>query len=83
MFEFVSGKKYVSRRFEAADNDGGGVFADSMSGWASGFREVWDDPDLHEQGEGVENLGETVAGGQHLCDDGEEGADGDHDSSVD
>ena len=31
MFEFVSGKKYVSRRFEAADNDGGGVFADSIS----------------------------------------------------
>ena len=40
MFGFVSGKKYPSRRFEVADNDGGGVFAISISGWASGFREA-------------------------------------------
>ena len=54
MFEFM----LVSRRFEAADNDGGDVLADSISGRIS------------EQSEGFEYLGVTVAGCQHLGDDG-------------
>ena len=47
------------------------------------FREAWDNPDLHEEGEGVENFGEDVAGVQYLVDDDGEGAVRDHDSSVD
>ena len=62
-------KEHVSRRFEAADDDGGNVVVDGVPGGSGGFRDARDDPDLHEESEGVANLGKAVARGQHLGDD--------------
>ena len=83
MLKFVFSKKHVSRRFETADNDGGNILVDSVPGRPGGFREAWDDPDLHEESEGVADLGEAVAGGQHSVDDDGERAVWGHGNPVD
>ena len=58
----------------SADDDGGNVLVDSVPGGSRGFRDVRNNPDLHEKGEGIANLGEAVAGGQHSGDDDKERA---------
>ena len=83
MLEFVLSKKHVSRRFKTADNDGGNLLADGVHGGSGGFGDAWDDPDLHEESEGILNLGETVARGQHSGDDDGERAVRYHGSPVD
>ena len=83
MLKFVLSKKHVSRRFETADNDGGNLLVDSVPGGPGGFRDVRDDPDLQEESEGIADLGEAVAGGQHSVDDDGERAVWDHGSPVD
>ena len=83
MLELVFSKKHVSGRFETADDDGESVLADSVPGGPGGFREARDNPDLHEEGEGVENLGEAVVGVQHASDDDGEGAVWYHGDPVD
>ena len=83
MLKFVLSKKHVSRRFETADNDGGNILVDSVPGEPGCFRDARGDPDLHEEGEGVANLGEAVAGGQHFGDDDGERAFWYHGNPVD
>ena len=83
MLKFVFSKKHVGRRFEATDNDGGNVVVDSVPGRSGGFRDALDDPDLHEESEGISNLGEAVAGVQHSGDDVGERAVWCHGSPVD
>ena len=83
MLKFVFSKKHISRRFETADYDGGNVLVDSIPGGPGGFRDARDDPDLHEEGEGVLNLGEAVAGGQYSGDDDGERAVWYHGDPVD
>ena len=83
MLKFVLSKKHVSGRFKTADNDGRNVLVDSVPGRSGGFRDARDDPDLHEESEGVANLGEAVAGGQHSGDDDGERAVWYHGSPVD
>ena len=83
MLKFVLSKKHVSRRFETADDDEGNLLVDSVPGGPGGFRDARDDPNLHEESEGVANLGEAVAGGQHSGDDDGERAVRYHGSPVD
>ena len=83
MLKFVYSKKHVSRRFEATDDDGGNVVVDSIPDGSGGFRDARDDPGLHEESEGVSNLGEAVAGVQHSGDDVGERAVWHHGSPVD
>ena len=83
MLKFVLSKKHIGGRFETADNDGGNVLVDSVPGGPGGFRDARDDPYLHEESEGVANLGEAVAGGQHSGDDDGERAVWYHGSPVD
>ena len=83
MLKFVLSKKHIRGRFKTADNDGRNILVDSIPSGSGGFRDARDDPYLHEESEGVANLGEAVAGGQHSGDDDGERAVRYHGSPVD
>ena len=56
MLKFVLSKKHIRGRFKTADNDGRNILVDSVPVRSGGFRDAQDDPDLHEESEGVSTL---------------------------